>query len=80
MQIENIPLPELLERCELVFVVKRNRKFDRFRFFSRKQEPNVNLQQIWNALNSLAASSEFEEQTSSLVYDIFILNKHNKAI
>ena len=35
---------------------------------------------IWNALSGLAATCEFEGQTSSLVNDIFILNMHITAV
>ena len=43
-------------------------------------ENKESLHQFWNTLNGLAAKFEIEGQTNSLVYDIFILNMHNKAV
>ena len=53
---------------------------DRFLFFSRKQKDSESLEQFWNVLNGLAAICEFEGQTTSLVYDIFILNMNNPVV
>ena len=61
-------------------MVQRYGTLEHFCFFSRKQEQKESLEQFWKALNDLLANCEFKGQTGSLVYDIFILKMHKKAV
>ena len=46
----------------------------------RNKENKEALQQFWNALNGFAAKCNFEGQVNNLIYDIFALSLHNKAM
>ena len=46
----------------------------------RNKENKEALQQVWNALSGLAAKCTFEGQVNNLIYDIFALNLHTKAL
>ena len=59
---------------------ERNRTLDRYRFFSRLQEPVESLFQFWHALNGLAALCDFGGISTTLVLDMFILHMSNKKV
>ena len=69
---------DMLNNCQSCFHKERNRTLDRHNFLSRKQLPTESLQQIWHALNGLAARCELGNFTQTLVHDVFILNMNNK--
>ena len=73
-------LNEIKDNFEDTFRKHRNRTLDRFKFFSRKQQPNETLRQFWNVLKRLAARCEFEQQTENLIMDTFFQNMHNKIL
>ena len=72
-----IQLNAILQHCNECFRKSRNRTLDRHTFLSRNQIPSEKQHQFRNVLNVLAAKCDFEDQTESLVYDIFILNMLN---
>ena len=80
MTVATASLNEIKINCEETFQRPRNRTLDRFKFFSRKQQPNESLRQFWNALTGLAARCEFDQQTEGLIMDAFIQNMHNKTV
>ena len=61
MEITDVTLRTLLQRCQQTFQTERNRCLDRMKFFHRKQQPGETLSQFWHALNGLGAKGEFEE-------------------
>ena len=69
---------DMLNNCHNCFHIERNLTLDRHNFLSRKQLPTESLQQIWHALNGLAARCEQGDITQTLVHDVFILNMNNK--
>ena len=71
---------ELINFCIECFRKKRNRTLDRHRFFSRHQQQEESLFQIWHALNGLAALCDFGKITPTLVKDMFILHMNNKKV
>ena len=78
--VAEMTLAELLKNCKEIFITKRNRTLDRFRFLSRKQMPSGTLEQFRHSLNGIASECKFGAQTESLVHDIFILNMKNLAV
>ena len=80
MTVATASLNEIKTNCEETFQRPRNRTLDRFKFFSRKHQPNESLRQFWNALTGLAARCEFDQQTEGLIMDAFIQNMHNKTV
>ena len=80
MTVATASLTEIKTNCEETFQRHRNRTINRFKFFSRKQQPNETLRQFWNALTGLTARSEFDQQTEELIMDAFIQNMHNKTV
>ena len=71
---------QLINLCNERFRKKRNRTFDRHRFFSRLQQPGESLSQFWHTLNGLAALCDFGDITTTLVLDMFILHMSNKKV
>ena len=71
---------ELITLCNECFRKKRNRTLDRHRFFSRLQQPGESLFQFWHALNGPAALCDFDEISTTLVLDMFILHMNNKKV
>ena len=55
LNILQIQLNILLQKCNECFQMRRNRALDRHTFLSRKQKPSETLHQFWNVLRDLAA-------------------------
>ena len=80
MEIVDVTLERLLERCQETFQTQRNRCLDRMKFFQRKQQLNETLSQFWNVLNGLGAKGDFGDQTRTIVMDLFVANMTNEAV
>ena len=80
MSEATVSIREIKDNCEQAFQKRRNRTLDRYKIFSRKQNPKETLRQFWHTLTGLAAQCDFGDQTDSLIMDTFIQNMNNKTV
>ena len=65
---------KLWEMMEITFIRPRNKTFDRYLFFSRKQKKCETKEQFYSILKKLAENCDFEYREEVIIRDIFITN------
>ena len=59
---------------EIAFIRPRNKTFDRYVFFPRKQKKGETVEQFYTILNELAENCDCESREEVIIRDIFITN------
>ena len=72
--IYDLTTVNLWQMMEIAFIRPRIITFDRYVFFSRKQEKGETVEQFYSILNELAENCDFENREEVIIRDIFITN------
>ena len=71
MTIATAALPVMKTNCDETIYKLRNRTLKRFKCFARKHQKGDSLRQFWNVLTGIPWRCQFEDQTDSLIMDVF---------
>ena len=72
---------EILQALQDTFVVTRNVLYDRYRFYTAKQQPQENVEQFLDRLRHLASDAKFQStaQEDEALRDILVLGCRDEA-